>query len=120
MMGGAKKIMKKGKKLFERESIWKRKRYSTSSCMRNRKIQAAKNMLADVWEQIGYQTEGAGMRNIYLTGAKELRDGIVPVSAVRPAALILYERPQRKCSLTTSAYRSIVAKPKACSSKSIW
>lgn len=32
---------------------------------------------------MGYQAEGEGLRNIYLTGAKELRDGIVPVSAVK-------------------------------------
>ncbi|WP_426414895.1 alkyl/aryl-sulfatase [Aestuariirhabdus sp. LZHN29] len=39
---------------------------------------AARNLLADTYEQLGYQSEGAGWRNIYLTGAQELRIGILP------------------------------------------
>ncbi|WP_299803348.1 alkyl sulfatase dimerization domain-containing protein [uncultured Shewanella sp.] len=37
---------------------------------------AARQLLADTYEQLGYQSEGAGWRNIYLTGAQELRVGI--------------------------------------------
>lgn len=37
---------------------------------------AARQLLADAYEQLGYQSEGAGWRNIYLTGAQELRVGI--------------------------------------------
>ncbi|MFT5789946.1 MAG: alkyl sulfatase BDS1-like metallo-beta-lactamase superfamily hydrolase [Shewanella sp.] len=36
----------------------------------------ARQLLADTYEQLGYQSEGAGWRNIYLTGAQELRIGI--------------------------------------------
>ncbi|MGS0726453.1 alkyl/aryl-sulfatase, partial [Shewanella sp. 0m-11] len=36
----------------------------------------ARQLLADSYEQLGYQSEGAGWRNIYLTGAQELRVGI--------------------------------------------
>lgn len=36
----------------------------------------ARQLLADTYEQLGYQSEGAGWRNIYLTGAQELRVGI--------------------------------------------
>jgi alkyl sulfatase BDS1-like metallo-beta-lactamase superfamily hydrolase len=36
----------------------------------------ARDLLADTYEQLGYQSEGAGWRNIYLTGAQELRVGI--------------------------------------------
>ena len=35
----------------------------------------ARALLADAYEQMGYQAEGAGWRNIYLTGAQELRLG---------------------------------------------
>jgi alkyl sulfatase BDS1-like metallo-beta-lactamase superfamily hydrolase len=35
----------------------------------------AKTLLADVYEQLGYQSESASWRNLYLTGALELRDG---------------------------------------------
>ncbi|MCL1138585.1 alkyl/aryl-sulfatase [Shewanella pneumatophori] len=37
---------------------------------------SARQLLADTYEQLGYQAEGAGWRNIYLTGAQELRVGI--------------------------------------------
>lgn len=36
----------------------------------------AKNVLADTYEQLGYQAESAVWRNIYLAGAYELRNGI--------------------------------------------
>lgn len=42
----------------------------------------AKTLLADVETQLGYQTESAIGRNIYLSGAKELRDGPRPARAV--------------------------------------
>ena len=35
----------------------------------------ARALLADAYEQMGYQAEGAGWRNVYLTGAQELRLG---------------------------------------------
>jgi alkyl sulfatase BDS1-like metallo-beta-lactamase superfamily hydrolase len=38
--------------------------------------QTAKDLLADVFEQIGYQQENPGLRNSYLSGAFELRSGI--------------------------------------------
>lgn len=38
--------------------------------------EAGREMLADVYEQMGYRAEAATWRNIYLTGAQELRDGV--------------------------------------------
>ena len=35
----------------------------------------ARRLLADSYEQLGYQSESAVWRNIYLTGARELRQG---------------------------------------------
>lgn len=35
---------------------------------------AARNLLADAYEQMGYQAESGPWRNFYLTGARELRD----------------------------------------------
>ena len=40
---------------------------------------AAREVQADALEQLGYQSEGPQWRNIYLTAAQELREGIVPV-----------------------------------------
>ncbi len=36
----------------------------------------AKNLQADNFEQLGYQAESATWRGFYLTGAKELREGV--------------------------------------------
>lgn len=41
----------------------------------------ARELLADAFEQLGYQSESGPWRNFYLTGAKELREGVVPLPA---------------------------------------
>ena len=41
----------------------------------------ARDLLADCFEQLGYQAEAGTWRNIYLTGAQELRDGIKKTEA---------------------------------------
>jgi alkyl sulfatase BDS1-like metallo-beta-lactamase superfamily hydrolase len=61
--------------------------------------QAARNLLADALTQLGYQAESGPWRNFYLTGAKELRDGVMvlptpttsspDVIAAMPTSLIL-------------------------------
>lgn len=59
----------------------------------------ARDLLADALTQLGYQAESGPWRNFYLTGAKELRDGVMvlptpttsspDVIAVMPTSLIL-------------------------------
>jgi alkyl sulfatase BDS1-like metallo-beta-lactamase superfamily hydrolase len=44
--------------------------------------QAAKELLADIFEQLGYQQENPGLRNSYLAAAYELRTGIPQGEAV--------------------------------------
>jgi alkyl sulfatase BDS1-like metallo-beta-lactamase superfamily hydrolase len=39
----------------------------------------ARGLQADVLEQLGYQSEAGTWRNLYLTGAKELRDGVLDI-----------------------------------------
>jgi alkyl sulfatase BDS1-like metallo-beta-lactamase superfamily hydrolase len=61
--------------------------------------QAARELLADALTQLGYQAESGPWRNFYLTGAKELRDGVMvlptpttsspDVIAAMPTSLIL-------------------------------
>jgi hypothetical protein len=76
MMGGAEKIMARGKELFDQG------KYLHASEILNRLVQAepdnqaAKDLLADVFEQIGYQKENPGLRNSFLAAAYELRNGI--------------------------------------------
>ena len=50
---------------------------------------ASRVMLADVYTQLGFESEAGTWRNIYLTGAQELRDGVVqlPVMGFSPDVL---------------------------------
>jgi len=74
-MGGAKAIMEKSKKDFDNGE------YRFAATALNKLVRTEPNniqaraLLADTYEQMGYQAEGAGWRNIYLTGAQELRLG---------------------------------------------
>lgn len=44
--------------------------------------QEAKDLQADAYEQMGYQAEGPQWRGIFLTAAKELREGVAPAAFV--------------------------------------
>ncbi len=48
--------------------------------------QKARRLLADTLEQLGFQCENGTWRNFYLTGAKELRDGVRPGAAPNTAS----------------------------------
>ncbi len=43
---------------------------------------AARELLASVYTQLGYQSEAGTWRNIYLTGAQELRSGVLKLPAI--------------------------------------
>ena len=76
MMGGADKIMARGQQLHNEG------KYLLAQEIVNKLVQAqpqnepAKNLLADIFEQLGYQQENPGLRNSYLAAAYELRTGI--------------------------------------------
>jgi alkyl sulfatase BDS1-like metallo-beta-lactamase superfamily hydrolase len=76
MMGGAKKIMKEGKKLSDSGEYFQAQEILNKLVQAEPQNQSAKDLLADVFEQIGYQQENPGLRNSYLSGAFELRSGI--------------------------------------------
>jgi alkyl sulfatase BDS1-like metallo-beta-lactamase superfamily hydrolase len=42
--------------------------------------QAARDLQADAYEQMGYQAEGPQWRGVFLTAAKELREGVQPAA----------------------------------------
>ncbi|WP_207550697.1 alkyl sulfatase C-terminal domain-containing protein, partial [Mycolicibacterium setense] len=46
----------------------------------------AKNLLADSYEQLGYQAESGPWRSVYLQGAYELRNGVPDVAATNSAS----------------------------------
>ncbi|MEA3410614.1 MAG: alkyl sulfatase dimerization domain-containing protein [Pseudomonadota bacterium] len=76
MMGGAKKIMGKGQELYAKGEYFQAQEILDKLVQAEPRNQAAKDLLADVFEQIGYQQENPGLRNSYLAGAFELRSGI--------------------------------------------
>ena len=87
MMGGAAKIIAKGQALHEQGD------YRSAMEILNKLIyaepdnQAAKDLLADVFEQIGYQKESPSVRNSFLAAALELRNGFpegAPPQLVNP------------------------------------
>ena len=48
--------------------------------------QGAKNLLADTLEQLGFVAESGPWRNFYLSGARELRDGVRPAPTPNTAS----------------------------------
>ncbi len=87
MMGGPVKIMAKGKKLYDQGKYLEASEILNRLVYAQPKNQAAKNLLADVFEQIGYQKESPSLRNSFLQGAYELRTGLpggVPVNSSGP------------------------------------
>ena len=86
MMGGAEKIIAKGRELYERGEYLYAVEILNKLVYGEPQNQAAKDLLADCYEQIGYQQEGLALRNSFLSGAKELRDGVMPVQVVKPTS----------------------------------
>jgi alkyl sulfatase BDS1-like metallo-beta-lactamase superfamily hydrolase len=76
MMGGSKKIIVKGKQLYDRGKYRHAQEILNKLIYAEPDNQKAKDLLADVWEQIGYQQESPSVRNSFLAGAFELRNGI--------------------------------------------
>jgi alkyl sulfatase BDS1-like metallo-beta-lactamase superfamily hydrolase len=85
MMGGSERIMERADELHQAGD------YLLEVEILNKLVQAepengaAKDMLADCFEQIGYQQENPGLRNSFLAAAYELRTGI-PQGAVVDSA----------------------------------
>ena len=75
-MGGEKKILKLAKQDFEKGEYRWVAQVLKNVVMANPNNKEAKNLLAKSYEQLGYRAESAAWRNVYLTGAKELRKGI--------------------------------------------
>ena len=76
MMGGAGKILTKSKELFDQGKYFYAVEILNKLVYAEPGNQAAKNLLADTFEQIGYQKESPSVRNSFLAAAYELRSGI--------------------------------------------
>ncbi len=83
MMGGAEPILERARVLREEGQ------YRLAMELLNKLVYAepdnglAKDLLAAVFEQLGYQYESASMRNVFLAAAQELRNGMPPIPAPR-------------------------------------
>ncbi len=76
MMGGAKPILAKGKALYDQGKYRLAQEILNKLVYAEPQNQEAKDLLADVFEQIGYQKESPSVRNSFLAAALELRSGI--------------------------------------------
>ncbi len=76
MMGGAEKIMAKGKELIDAGKYRLAQEILNKLVYAEPKNQPAKDLLADAFEQFGYQKESPSVRNSFLAAAYELRNGI--------------------------------------------
>ena len=75
-MMGAENIMRRGLELFEEGKYRYAQEILDKLVWAQPDNQEAKDLLADIFEQIGYQQENPGLRNSFLAGAMELRSGI--------------------------------------------
>ncbi len=76
MMGGAQKIIARVQQLHDEGKYLLAQEILNKLVQAEPHNQAAKELLADVFEQLGYQQENPGLRNSFLAGAYELRTGI--------------------------------------------
>jgi alkyl sulfatase BDS1-like metallo-beta-lactamase superfamily hydrolase len=85
-MGGASALLKKAKADFDRgEYRWVAEAVK-HVVFADPSNQEAKDLLADTYEQMGYQAEGGTWRSIYLQGAFELRNGVPAAGGANSAS----------------------------------
>ena len=76
MMGGSYKIMAKAQELYDEGKYRHAQEILNKLVYAEPQNQAAKDLLADAFEQFGYQQESPSVRNSFLAAALELRSGI--------------------------------------------
>lgn len=76
-MGGADAVMQKAKADYAQGHYRWVAQVTSKIVFANPNNQAARHLEADALEQLGYQAESGPWRNFYLTGAQELRNGVV-------------------------------------------
>jgi len=103
MMGGADAILPRAQALHDEGQ------YRLAMEILNKLVyaepdnQPAKDLLADVFEQLGYQYESASMRNVFLSAARELRHGAPEIPAARGTS------PDLARAMTTSQWWDAMA-----------
>jgi alkyl sulfatase BDS1-like metallo-beta-lactamase superfamily hydrolase len=86
MMGGTDELLKKAKEYYAKGEYRWVAQVVNHAVFAEPTNQAAKNLQADALEQLGYQAESGPWRNFYLTGAKELREGVAKLPTPNTAS----------------------------------
>lgn len=77
-MGGAEALLSKAREAFDKGDYRWVAQVVNHLVFADPENEEARHLQADALEQLGYRSENATWRNFYLTGALELRDGVVP------------------------------------------
>jgi linear primary-alkylsulfatase len=85
-MGGPDAVMKLGREAFEKGDYRWGAELVNHLVFAQPENQEAKNLQADILEQMGYQAESGPWRGFYLTGADELRHGVTKRATGNPAS----------------------------------
>jgi alkyl sulfatase BDS1-like metallo-beta-lactamase superfamily hydrolase len=83
MMGGSERIITKGKELIAQGKYLLATEILNKLVFAEPRNPAARRLLADAYEQLGYQAESTSIRNTFLQGAFELRNGLPSGTAPR-------------------------------------
>lgn len=84
-MGGAEEVLKKARRAYENGEYRWVTQVVNHVVFSDPDNTEARELEADALEQMGYQSENATWRNAFLTGARELRDGVVKAAAAGPS-----------------------------------
>ncbi len=86
MMGGAETILARGRQLYDQGAYLYGTEILNKLVQAEPQNQAGKDLLADNFEQLGYQQENPGLRNSFLAAAYELRNGVPEGEGARTAS----------------------------------
>ncbi len=103
MMGGASAIISRGQSLYDAGEYRLAMEILNKLVYAEPENSAGKDLLAAVFEQLGYQYESASMRNVFLASAQELRNGAPQVAAARGTS------PSLARAMTTTQWWDAVA-----------
>ncbi|QLE86532.1 MBL fold metallo-hydrolase [Shewanella sp. Scap07] len=84
-MGGEKQVLKKAQDSFDKGEYRWVAEVMKHAVFANPNSHAAKELLADAFEQLGYQAESGPWRSVYLQGAYELRNGVPSAGGTQTA-----------------------------------
>ncbi|MBU3892465.1 MBL fold metallo-hydrolase [Serratia rubidaea] len=85
-MGGADSILQKAKADFDKGNYRWVAQVVSKVVFADPQNKAARELEADALEQLGYQAESGPWRNFYLTGAQELRNGVMKLPTPNTAS----------------------------------